>query len=130
MTTVLICGGRLYGKKWLGTRLVKDLDAVMFFHTTMNQLHAERKFKKVIHGAAPGADMLAEAWAVEHRVPVDAYRAEWELFGRRAGQLRNRQMLQVGRPGLVVAFKGNAGTDNMVMQAHKAYVETILTWEL
>ncbi len=51
--------------------------------------------------------------------------AEWSKYGRRAGPIRNKQMLDVGKPHLVVAFPGGAGTANMVKQAKAAGVPII-----
>jgi hypothetical protein len=45
--------------------------------------------------------------------------ADWGTFGKRAGPIRNKQMLEEGKPDLVIAFwDGNSpGTKNMIDQA-------------
>lgn len=87
----------------------------------------------IIEGGAPGADSVAWAFAdwnqmmwadVEHL----HFEADWKRLGRKAGFVRNSQMLTQGRPNLVVAFthdlaKSN-GTRMMVDIARKAFVET------
>ena len=50
---------------------------------------------------------------------------DWEKHGRAAGPIRNKLMLDEGRPDLVVAFPGGRGTANMVKQASAASVEVI-----
>lgn len=77
----------------------------------------------IIHGDARGADTLADAWAQRHKVAVVSFPANWEKDGRSAGNKRNQQMLDVGRPDLVVAFPGGAGTADMVKRALAAGVE-------
>lgn len=58
----------------------------------------------VIHGAAPGADSLAGRCAEALGLTVEAYPADWAKHGKRAGYLRNKQMLDEGKPDVVWAF--------------------------
>jgi hypothetical protein len=51
-----------------------------------------------------------------------AFPADWERHGRKAGPIRNRTMLAVGKPDLVVAFPGRRGTEHMVAIARNANV--------
>lgn len=44
----------------------------------------------------------------------DAYPADWDTYGNRAGFIRNKQMLDEGKPHVVVAFPGGIGTRMMV----------------
>jgi len=111
---LLVCGGRNYtDAKALNTRL----DALV----------KERgRVSVLIHGAARGADSLAAAWAAENGIPVLAFPADWNTYGKSAGAIRNSQMLTEGQPDLVVAFPGGAGTANMVRQARDARVRVLL----
>lgn len=79
---------------------------------------------EVIEGEARGADKLSRVYAEHRGIPVKGYPADWTLFGRRAGPIRNRQMLTEGKPDCVVAFRGpnSRGTQNMIDQATKAGV--------
>jgi hypothetical protein len=79
----------------------------------------------IIHGAAPGADTLAGQWAADKGIPVEAFPADWEKHGRAAGPIRNKQMLDDGKPDLVVAFPGGWGTANMCKQAREAGVRVL-----
>jgi hypothetical protein len=51
--------------------------------------------------------------------------ADWAGLGRKAGPIRNEQMLSEGQPHLVVAFPGGRGTAHMVGIARAAGVEVI-----
>lgn len=106
---VLVCGGREYND---GTRVNFILD----------QLHHATPIDVIIQGEATGADTLAKEWAEYHGIPVDPFKAHWRIYGKRAGAMRNTQMLIEGKPDLVVAFPGNDGTADMVKQADKAGV--------
>lgn len=104
---VLVIGGRDYRDEG---RCFAELD----------RLNAEHKFAVIIHGGAPGADKLANDWAVSRSIPVEVFPAEWSKLGHSAGPLRNAQMLKDGRPTLVVAFPGGKGTRDLVRRAtHK-----------
>jgi hypothetical protein len=55
----------------------------------------------VAHGCASGADQLADEWVLARRHakwPVEAQRfpAEWTRYGRRAGMVRNQEMVKPG----------------------------------
>lgn len=109
---VLVCGGRYFR------------DRVRFFDV-MDDLHARRRFSAVVHGCASGADHEAEVWGVTRELHVLRFPPEWDMHGKSAGPIRNRQMLEVGRPDLVVAFPGGRGTADMVRRARAAGIEVI-----
>jgi hypothetical protein len=79
----------------------------------------------IIAGGARGADSLAADWAAVNNTNYKEYPAQWEKYGRRAGYLRNKQMLDEGKPELVIAFPGGVGTRMMVQLAKTAGVEVI-----
>ncbi|HSM93365.1 MAG TPA: SLOG family protein [Anaeromyxobacteraceae bacterium] len=59
---------------------------------------------EIVHGAARGADALADDAARDlgiHRVP---FPADWAAHGRAAGPIRNRRMLAQARPDRGLAF--------------------------
>ena len=115
-TRVLVCGGREY----------RDADQM---HTMLSASHSRLCFSVVIEGEAPGADSLARDWAQLHKIPVEPYYAEWELFGPNAGSMRNSKMLREGRPDLIIAFPGDTGTADMVKKGRAANVTVIAgTW--
>jgi hypothetical protein len=80
-----------------------------------------------MHGAARGADRLAGAAASTLGLEVVEYPADWRRYGRRAGFLRNEQMLAAG-PDLVVAFHQDSsrGTAHTISLARKAGIEVIV----
>jgi hypothetical protein len=59
----------------------------------------------------------------ERGVTVEQFPAEWGRLGRAAGPIRNAVMLRDGKPELVIAFKGGAGTADMKARARKAGIE-------
>lgn len=61
--------------------------------------------------------------AAELGVPTIACPADWRARGKRAGAIRNREMLR-HKPDIVVAFAGGRGTADMVSVAARAGINT------
>jgi len=101
---ILVCGGRDYDDR---KKVFEALD-------TLDNPCA------LIEGGARGADRLAREWAIDNNVPIFTFNADWETYGRAAGPIRNKQMLVEGKPDIVIAFPGGAGTANMIRQARAA----------
>ena len=113
MRVIIVCGGRDYHDQALVTEV-------------LDRLHAERPIDWLRQGGATGADQLAHQWARSHHVNVETHNADWKSYGKRAGPLRNAQMLSdEPRPSLVVAFPGGRGTDDMCRQAKAAGVSVL-----
>ena len=78
----------------------------------------------IIHGGAPGADMVADRIARERGHTVIEVKANWDLYGDAAGPIRNRKMLDVWNPDKVTAFHedivNSTGTKDMIAAAMKA----------
>lgn len=58
-------------------------------------------------------------------IPCLNYPANWSKYKKKAGPIRNQQMLDEGKPDLVVAFSGGTGTADMVHRAKVANVKVI-----
>ncbi len=84
-----------------------------------------------IFGDAKGADCLAKAWVKTiyrdrfWENHCKEYKADWATHGKAAGPIRNQQMLDEGKPDLVIAFPGGKGTAHMVKIAKEAGVKVI-----
>lgn len=78
----------------------------------------------IIHGAAKGADSIAGRLAEKNKdFEVEAFPADWKQYGKAAGPIRNKQMLDSGLD-LVFAFHNDLskskGTKHMVEICRKA----------
>lgn len=64
-------------------------------------------------------------YAARRGISSISFPADWTKYGRRAGPIRNYQMLKEGRPDCVVAFlhAGSRGTAHMISIAQKAGIE-------
>ena len=104
---LLVCGGRDY----------TDRDMV---NGVLDTFTKAVRIDVLIHGNARGADRLAADWAKARGIPTLSFPANWKLYNHQAGPIRNKQMLEEGRPDWVVAFPGGNGTADMVRRANQA----------
>lgn len=91
-----------------------------------------RSVQLLLHGGARGADQAIDQAAQQLGWPVLSLPADWQRFGRAAGPIRNRLLLEqalgkaeaLNSPDqlvsvLVMAFPGGAGTASLVQQARR-----------
>jgi hypothetical protein len=107
MNKILFCGGRDFN----------DIELVELLFDTL-----EKPFV-VIHGAAPGADTCVHQVATKLNLPIKAFKADWNEYGRSAGPRRNYQML-AENPNAVYAFPGGKGTAHMTQIALQKHTPT------
>lgn len=108
---VIVCGGR-------------DFTDHALIRRTLRNIHAETPIKHIFHGNARGADTIAGNWGYEKNIPTHSVPAQWKKYGRRAGPIRNQNMLGQGID-LVIAFPGGKGTADMVKRAKRDGVRVL-----
>jgi hypothetical protein len=77
---------------------------------------------RIVSGGAPGADTLAEACASWYFIEKVVFHADWEKYGKSAGFLRNKQIVDIS--DMVLAFwdgksKGTKHTIDLAIEAKK-----------
>ena len=82
---------------------------------------------EIIHGGARGADRLAGIAAAKLGLAVKVFWANWEEYGKAAGIIRNKQMIDEN-PDLVIVFTKDLatsrGTADTVRRARGKQIET------
>ncbi len=68
---------------------------------------------------------MGGGWATARGIATQVFPADWDTLGRKAGPIRNVQMLEEGRPDLIIAFPGARGTAHMMRISREAGVEVI-----
>lgn len=121
---ILVCGSRTYGLN----------DPIGSYNSVKKELlKAVYKLTKegvpdlrvtIIQGEASGADVTAKQAAKWFDWEYLSFPADWEKHGKAAGPIRNKQMLDEGKPDMVIAFWDgkSPGTKNMIDQATKSGV--------
>lgn len=116
---MLICGDR----NWTDCNLVKK-----FVEAVVEKTKAKKV--KIVEGEAKGADTCGRIVAQTNSYNLAAYPARWDIYGRGAGPVRNKQQLEEGNPHLVVAFhddiENSKGTLDMIKKSVLAGKPTIL----
>lgn len=81
----------------------------------------------VLCGCARGVDQLGYEWAIDHDIPVELWKAEWDNYGKAAGMIRNKQMAENAQALIAIWDGYSKGTANMIDIAKrmklKVYVE-------
>jgi hypothetical protein len=133
---ILITGSR----DWNDRRLIRNvLDSIGYRYGFDGLV--------IVHGACPtGADALADEWAGDNAdlgVTVDRHPAQWQQHGKKAGPLRNAEMVALGAD-VCLAFlnpctkhpgqplHGSHGTDGCLRLARDAGIPVRrfgVTWE-
>jgi hypothetical protein len=119
----LCCGSRLQVKG----RAEFD-ESVLLWESIYTRLRTLPPQTEVIHGGAQGVDQLCGKAAGLLGLAVTVFPADWEAHGKRAGVLRNLQMLDQW-PDVVLAWWDGVsrGTLHTIVQAQKRKIPVEIT---
>lgn len=80
----------------------------------------------IVSGCARGADKLGEMFAIKNNYDVIKKPAEWSVYGRKAGYIRNTEMAKIG--DVLIAFwdMKSPGTRNMITLANKYNLQVFI----
>jgi YspA, cpYpsA-related SLOG family len=111
---ILVCGSRHYSDYFNIYNVIKAFGADL----------------TIISGACRGADKLAVEVAKKLGLNFREYPANWSLYGKKAGVIRNQQMIDLESPDLVIAFhtdiESSKGTKDMIGRAKYQGITTII----
>jgi hypothetical protein len=115
MMIVLVCGSR----DWTNPDIIR---------TRLSKLP---QGTVVVEGEGRGADRIARDVALELGFEVLRVPANWKLYKKAAGPIRNREMLDLG-PGLIIAFHedlaSSRGTIDTIVEGHSRGI-TYEVWD-
>ncbi len=99
----------------VGSRTYQDSQ---WISTCLSKLAETNTIETIISGGAKGADMIGQRWAEIHGVPTQIFIPDWTLHGKRAGYLRNEDIVNTAT--LVLAFWDgtSTGTRHSIELAH------------
>ncbi len=107
----------------MGVKLIvaggRDFSDHSFLLDKMSELNKFLNISEIVSGCAKGADTLGERFAVEFRIPIKRFPADWDTHKKAAGPIRNTQMAKYA--DVLVAFwdKKSRGTKHMIDTATK-----------
>ena len=89
----------------------------------LESLHLSNRFTEIVSGGCSGADENGELFAVTHKLPIKYFNADWKLYGKSAGPIRNKLMAEYA--DAIILFPGGKGTASMRSEAKKAELEIL-----
>lgn len=131
---VVVYGGREFGVPKKGYKTEKDRlfdlenrvkpERKLFMETMIELMNfytwpydpcgkSAKSYLEIISGMATGADTLAVEFAEHFKLKLHKFPADWARYKNGAGNIRNQQMIDEGKPKLGIAFPGNKGTADM-----------------
>lgn len=123
ITRVIIAGSREFTDQY---RLNKICNWI-FAYKKLAYTDAE-----IVSGTCRGADVMDENFAGIYGVPVKRFPANWKLYGKNAGNVRNRQMAEYASVtnGVLIAFANSRckGTMNMINLSIDYKLDVFVVW--
>lgn len=111
---VIIAGGRDYNFKQSDFGL-------------LDYIFTKWQISEVVSGGAKGMDLGGEVWAENKKIPVKKFPADWNLYGKAAGPIRNAEMAAYADG--VILFPGGKGSKNMLETAEEFNLEILVVRE-
>lgn len=108
---VIIAGGRDYSFKNNDFKL-------------LDYIATKWSITEVVSGGADGADFGGEVWAENKKIPIQKFPANWKLYGKAAGPIRNAEMAAYA--DAVILFPGGRGTTNMFETAKEFNLDILI----
>ena len=84
------------------------------------------KVTLVISGGAKGADTLGEQWAKNNNINTLIYPAEWEKYGKRAGHIRNTDIINSCEFCIAFWDGKSAGTQDSIKKAQQMKKQVLI----
>lgn len=98
----------------------RDFNNYKLLETSVKDILKDYEDIEIISGTAKGADSLGEKYAKENNIKLKQFPAQWNLYGKQAGYIRNKQMakysIEDNSIGILIAFWNGTskGTGHMV----------------
>lgn len=82
---------------------------------------------EVVSGCAKGGDAFGESWASWNKIPIKQFPADWDLYGKSAGIIRNNEMALYADGLIAFTLNNSKGTSNMIKQAkeHNLWIRVV-----
>jgi uncharacterized protein YbbK (DUF523 family) len=108
-----------------GSQLWTDVDRI---RTLFTHLRFNPDVVTMVSGHCPrGADRMCEDVAAELGWAIERHPANWELYGKRAGYIRNAEMVRLGADICLAFIKNESpGSTNTAMLARTAGIQTYI----
>lgn len=86
------------------------------------------RFNEIVSGGAKGADSLGAKWAKEQKIKLTEFLPDWDRFGKRAGFLRNEDIVKASDFVLCFWDGVSRGTGNSLSIAKRLKKPTLIIY--
>lgn len=104
---LLVCGSRSIKKKKFVyeciDHCIEDCKRFQDFETT-----------ELIEGEAPGVDKITRIYGEKRGLPVIPMEADWKQYGKGAGKIRNKEMVDLCDKGIAIWDGKSKGTEHTI----------------
>jgi hypothetical protein len=104
----------------------RSFDNYILLEEKTLELYPIDKITSIVSGGAHGADTLAEQFAHNHHIPIVIHKPQWELYGKKAGAVRDRMIVDDADEVLAFWDGRSLGTKLTIGFARKANKKSIL----
>lgn len=100
----------------------RDFDDGYLFTVSLSEF----KITHIVSGGAKGADTLAKDYSEVFNIPITVYLPEWDQYGKAAGFIRNKTIIEDCEQ--VIAFWNgfSKGTEHSINLARRLNKETYI----
>jgi hypothetical protein len=102
----------------------RDFNDYNLLQATLDKLLSNKKKVIIISGTTRGADRLGEQYAKERGFAMVQFHAQWDIYGKRAGYLRNEEMAQNANACVCFWDGVSRGTSHMIDLAKRYSLDT------
>lgn len=86
----------------VGSRTFEGFDNLVIMNNFIVEKIDTEEVEEVVSGGAVGADSLGRVFAETYNIPIKEFLPDWKLYGKRAGIIRNHDIIK--RADIVFAF--------------------------
>ena len=117
MKRILVCGSRAFDNYELMKSILDK--------------HYKGSYILIVSGGAEGADKLAERYATENNIEMKIFEAEWHIYGKKAGPIRNAKMVAFADEGIAFWDEASPGTRDSIKKLRNAgkVVHVVTGWQ-
>lgn len=95
----------------VGSRTYKNYEEMK---KVLDDFNSEFPIEEIFSGGAKGADSLAEKYARERFIPTTIFFPQWEKYGKAAGPIRNRKIVEASECIFAFWDGKSRGTKNTI----------------
>lgn len=106
-----------------GSREYTDYNRIK---SLLDKIVSEYNIDTIISGTARGADRLGERYAREHNLNLEQYPADWDRYGKSAGYIRNKVMVEQADVLLALWKDRSPGTGHTIELAKKKGIQRFI----